>query len=500
MSSGIPLLAVKEITKEFSGVRVLDGVSLDLNRGEVLGIIGENGAGKSTLLKIVSGIYTPNAGTLELEGKAVAVSDSGVAQSLGITMIPQEFNLVNELNVFENVFLGRELRRGLLLDKNTMKERTRELMTRLKSDISPTERTENLSVAQKQMVEFAKALSAESRILIMDEPTTVLTSKETELLFEVVREMKRQGVGIIYISHKLQEVKAICDRVAVLRDGVLVSVDAAEDLSVHEMATRMVGRELSQIFPEKTRPGDEVVLDVCGLGVEGVLSDVTFNLRRGEILGFSGLVGAGRTEVAEALMGLRRRSAGTVHIKGRRADIRNPSQAVRNGLSYLSEDRQGKGVMVKFGIVQNVTLVSLADYCERFFIDQDKEYLKAEDYVDEFGIRAASLYTNLEFFSGGNQQKVSLAKSLDSAPDVLIVDEPTRGIDVNAKREIYHFIKKLTEQGLSCIFISSELEEIIGMCNRVVVMHGGRVGGILEGDAINEEDIMLHATGLHLGE
>ena len=500
MSPQIPLLAVKEITKEFSGVRVLDGVSLDLKYGEVLGIIGENGAGKSTLLKIVSGIYTPNSGTLELEGKPIAVSDSGVAQSLGITMIPQEFNLVNELNVFENVFLGRELRRGFLLDKNTMKERTRELMTRLKSDISPTARIENLSVAQKQMVEFAKALSAESRILIMDEPTTVLTSKETELLFEVIRDMKRQGVGIIYISHKLQEVKTICDRVAVLRDGVLVSVDAAEDLSVHEMATRMVGRELSQIFPEKTRPGDEVVLDVCGLDVDGVLSNVTFNLRRGEILGFSGLVGAGRTEVAEALMGLRRKSAGTVHIKGKRVDIRNPSQAVRNGLSYLSEDRQGKGVMVKFGIVQNVTLVSLADYCTRFFIDQDKEYLKAEDYVEEFEIRAASLYTNLEFFSGGNQQKVSLAKSLDSAPGVLIVDEPTRGIDVNAKREIYHFIKKLTEQGLSCIFISSELEEIIGMCNRVVVMHSGRIGGILEGDAINEEDIMLHATGLQLGE
>ena len=500
MSPQIPLLAVKEITKEFSGVRVLDGVSLDLKYGEVLGIIGENGAGKSTLLKIVSGIYTPNSGTLELEGKPIAVSDSSVAQSLGITMIPQEFNLVNELNVFENVFLGRELRRGFLLDKNTMKERTRELMTRLKSDISPTARIENLSVAQKQMVEFAKALSAESRILIMDEPTTVLTSKETELLFEVIRDMKRQGVGIIYISHKLQEVKTICDRVAVLRDGVLVSVDAAEDLSVHEMATRMVGRELSQIFPEKTRPGDEVVLDVCGLDVDGVLSNVTFNLRRGEILGFSGLVGAGRTEVAEALMGLRRKSAGTVHIKGKRVDIRNPSQAVRNGLSYLSEDRQGKGVMVKFGIVQNVTLVSLADYCTRFFIDQDKEYLKAEDYVEEFEIRAASLYTNLEFFSGGNQQKVSLAKSLDSAPGVLIVDEPTRGIDVNAKREIYHFIKKLTEQGLSCIFISSELEEIIGMCNRVVVMHSGRIGGILEGDAINEEDIMLHATGLQLGE
>ena len=499
--AGEPLLAVKNITKEFSGVRVLDSISLSLNAGEVLGIIGENGAGKSTLLKIISGIYMPSCGTVEIDGRAVSVADAGTARTLGITMIPQEFNLINDLNVFENIFLGRELKRGVLLDKKAMCLKAAEFLNRLGTDVSPEEKIENLSVAQKQMVEFAKALAVESRILIMDEPTTVLTSQETELLFEVIRDMKARGVGIVYISHKLQEIKTICDRVAVLRDGVLVSVDRTkgpESIDVHEMATRMVGRELSQIFPDKVRPGDEIVLDVCGLDVDGVLSDVSFDLRKGEILGFAGLVGAGRTEVAEALMGLRRKNAGTVHIQGRRVDIRNPDQAVRNGLSYLSEDRQGKGIMVGFGIVQNVTLTSLAGYCSRGFIDQDKEYLKAEEYVEDFGIRAASLYTRLEFFSGGNQQKVSLAKSLDSVPRILIVDEPTRGIDVNAKREIYHFLKNLVTQDLSCILISSELEEIIGMCNRVVVMHGGRVGGILEGDSVTEEEVMLYATGLRV--
>lgn len=495
-ASLLPLLTVKNIVKEFSGIRVLDNVSLSLHAGEVLGIIGENGAGKSTLLKIISGIYTPTEGIIEVEGRTVGISDSGAARKLGITMIPQEFNLVNDLNVFENIFLGRELRRGFLLDKSAMIDRARELLARLNTDISPMEKIENLSVAQKQMVEFAKALSVDSRILIMDEPTTVLTSNEIELLFEVIRDMQSQGVGIVYISHKLQEVKEICDRVAVLRDGVLVGVDRTENLTVHEMATRMVGRELSQIFPEKACPKDEIVLDVRGLDSGRLLKDVSFDLRRGEILGFAGLVGAGRTEVAEVLMGLRRKDAGVVQIMGRRVDVRNPAQAVANGLSYLSEDRQGKGIMVRFGIVHNVTLVSLADYCRNGFIDQDREYLKAEDYVEEFGIRAASLYRNLEFFSGGNQQKVSLAKSLDSSPQILIVDEPTRGIDVNAKREIYHFIRKLTDDGLSCIFISSELEEIIGMCNRVVVMHGGRVAGILEGDAISEKEIMFLATNI----
>lgn len=491
-----PLLAVKNIVKEFSGVRVLDCVSLSLQVGEVLGIIGENGAGKSTLLKIISGIYTPTEGVIEVDGRAVDIADSGAARKLGITMIPQEFNLVNDLNVFENIFLGREPRRGFLLDKGAMIERARELLARLNTEISPMEKIENLSVAQKQMVEFAKALSTASRVLIMDEPTTVLTTNEIELLFGVIRDMRARGVGIVYISHKLQEVKEICDRVAVLRDGVLVGVDRTENLSAHEMATRMVGRELSQIFPEKARPQDEIVLEVRGLDSGKVLKEVSFDLRRGEILGFAGLVGAGRTEVAEVLMGLRRKDAGVTDIMGRRVDVRNPAQAVANGLSYLSEDRQGKGIMIRFGIVHNVTLVSLFNYCRNGFIDQDREYLQAEDYVEEFGIRAASLYRNLEFFSGGNQQKVSLAKSLDSSPQILIVDEPTRGIDVNAKREIYHFIQKLTKHGLSCIFISSELEEIIGMCNRVVVMHGGRVAGILEGDAISEREIMFLATNI----
>lgn len=496
MTSVPPLLAVKGIIKEFSGVRVLDDVSLTLHRGEVLGIIGENGAGKSTLLKVVSGIYSPESGTIEIEGKPVAISDSGIARSLGITLIPQEFNLINELTVFENIFLGREILMGSLLDKGAMRLQARTLLSQLKTDISPDTPTENLSVAQKQMVEFAKALAVKSRILIMDEPTTVLTSKEIELLFNVIRNLKEQGVGIIYISHKLQEVKTICDRVAVLRDGILVSTDPVSELTTHEMATRMVGRELSQIFPPKTVPQNDVILKVQHLSSKGAVHNISFELRKGEILGLAGLIGAGRTETAEILMGLRPKHSGSIIIKGEEVNINSPSDAVKHGLSYLSEDRQGKGILIKSGIVHNITLTSLHKYCTCFFIDQDEEYLKAEKYVNEFGVRAASLYTNLEFFSGGNQQKISLAKSLDTEPEILIVDEPTRGIDVNAKREIYHFIKKLTDIGLSCIFISSELEEIIGMCNRVVVMQNGQITGLLEGDAVNEEEIMLHATGI----
>jgi len=491
----MPLLAVKNITKEFSGVRVLDSVSLLLNEGEVLGIIGENGAGKSTLLKIIAGLYKPDAGSIEIDGRAVSIPDPSAAEILKIGIIQQEINLIKDLNVFENIFLGRELKRGVVLDKRAMRERSVELLKRFKAKVSPTGRIDDLSLAQKRMVEFAKVLSAAPRVLMMDEPTAVLTPLEISRLLGEIKDMKSKGVGIVYVSHNLREIREVCDSVAVLRDGVLTGVYRACDLDIRRMATLMAGREPPEAFPGKAKPREEIIMDVKELSVSGILDDVSFNLRKGEILGFFGLAGAGRTEIAEALMGLRRRSSGVITIKGKTVDIGNPSQAIESGLSYLSEDRWEKGMVLDFGIVHNVTLSSLDDYCSYFFIDQDEEYLKADSYVDELDIRAASLYTKLAFFSGGNQQKVSLAKSLDTAPDVIIVDEPTRGIDINTRRAMYCFIKKLTDQGLSCIFISSEMEEIIGMCNRVVVMRSGRVRGILENEGVNEEEIMFHATG-----
>ncbi|HPE68708.1 MAG TPA: sugar ABC transporter ATP-binding protein [Thermotogota bacterium] len=491
-----PLLKVEGLSKEFSGVRVLDKVSFELQKGEILGIIGENGAGKSTLIKIISGIYRATEGEVFFEGTPADIQDPRDAMEKGISTIPQEFNLIPDLNVFENIFLGKEYRKvGGLLDKRRMVERTDQLLSELQTSVSPTEMIQDLSVAQKQMVEFAKALAYQSKLLIMDEPTTVLTGTEIKVLFEIMEQLRNQGVGIIYISHKLKEVKTICDRVLILRDGEMITIDETDALSEHQMATLMVGRELSQVFPEKNAPSAETVMQVEDLAVPGLLEGISFSLKKGEILGFSGLVGSGRTELAEAIIGIRKKSRGKVRIHGKDVHIRSPRDAVKNKIAYLSEDRQGIGVLTNFGIVENISLVSLPNY-SRFLIQHGKERKKAAYYVKEFNIRAASLKTRLEFFSGGNQQKVSLAKSLDPEPSIFIIDEPTRGIDVNAKREIYHFIHSLVQKGISCILISSEMEEIIGMSNRVVVMREGKITGILEGEQINEPEIMFHATGL----
>ena len=489
------LIEAKGISKEFSGVRVLDNIDIGIERGEIFGIIGENGAGKSTLVKILSGIYTPTEGKIFFEGKEVEIKDPLHAKMIGISIIPQEFNLINELNVYENIFLGSEITRKGFLNTREMKRRTISLLEELKKSIDPEEKIERLSVAQKQMVEIAKAIAYDSKLLIMDEPTTVLTLNEIEILFDLMRSLKERGVTIIYISHKLKEVRKICDRVMVLRDGQMISVSQTGEVDEEEMAKRMVGRELSQIFPDKVSPSDEVVFEVENLTINGLLENISFGLREGEILGFAGLVGAGRTELAEAIIGIRKRDSGKISIKGKPVEIKSPNDAVKNKIAYLSEDRQGSGILTSFDLIKNTTLISLPAY-SKILINSKKEREKTKKYVDKFSIRAASLKTRLEFFSGGNQQKVSLAKSLDPEPEIFIFDEPTRGIDVNAKREIYRFMNELVNEGVSCILISSELEEIIGMCNRVVVMKEGRITGILEGEHINEEEIMLHATGL----
>jgi ribose transport system ATP-binding protein len=493
------LVKTSGITKEFSSVRVLNDISVEIRKGEIFGIIEENGAGKSTFIKILSGIYEPTSGTIEFAGKSAELRDPKDAKRIGVSLIPQEFNLVPTLNVYENIFLGDELRRRSgLLDRRGMIERTRELMEGLNAKVDPSASIAGLSVAQKQMVEIAKAIKVDAKLLIMDEPTTVLTSHEIEILFKLIRSLKAKGVTVVYISHKLKEVKAICDRVMVLRDGEFICLEDTADLRTDEMARRMVGRELSQIFPAKSAPREELLLEVEGLTVPGVIADVSFKLRAGEILGFSGLIGAGRTELAETIMGIRKASAGKVVVAGRELSAGSPAQAVRAGIAYLSEDRQGSGILTSFAMNKNVTLVSLGDYA-RPFIDRKKELDKTRFYVDQFEIKAPSLDARLEKLSGGNQQKVSLAKSIDAAPRVLIVDEPTRGVDVKAKSDIYAFIRKLADTGLAVMFISSELEEIIGMCGRVLVMREGRVQGELDGEGINEEEIMYYATGIKGG-
>jgi ribose transport system ATP-binding protein len=497
------LLKTYKICKEFSSVPVLNNITIEVIRGEILGIVGENGAGKSTLMKILSGIYTLTSGEIFFEKKKVVVNNPLDAKNLGISIIPQEFNLVKELTVYDNIFLGSEIvKKNGLLDKKRMMERTNELLEELEVEIRPDEKIENLSTAQKQMVEICKALSMDAKLLIMDEPTTVLTRYEIDILFRLMRRLRNQGTTIIYISHKLKEIQTICDRVMVLRDGELICTETIQEITVLEMAQRMVGRELNQVFPAKRTPVPDYVFEVRNLTVPGVLENINFQLKRGEILGFAGLVGAGRTAVAETIMGIRKRSSGEILLNGKSIAVRNPQDAVQNGINYLSEDRQGSGILTSFTVTQNTTLVSLASYCKYFikYILKKKEHEATLKHKERFNIKAQSLDTKLEYLSGGNQQKVSLAKSIDPAPVVLIANEPTRGVDVSAKQEIYRFINALAEEGLSCIFISSEQEEIIGMCHRVVVMKDGRIMGTIEGERINEEEIMFLATGVREGD
>lgn len=516
---GNPLIEATGITKEFSGVRVLDRVHLSIGKGEIVGVIGENGAGKSTFMKILSGIYTPTAGEISVNGRGCDIPSPIRAKELGITMIPQEFNLISTLSVFENVFLGFELRKGPVIDKKEMRSRTAGILKELKTSIDPNSRLMDLSVAEKQMVEIGKALIHDSNLLIMDEPTTVLNRNEVAILFSIMRQLKEKGVSILFVSHKLHEVKDICDRVLILRDGQQIALDSTDAFTVPDLAQNMVGRELNQIFPDKSIPPwlqkagkkDSTppveMLKVENLNIRGVLEQISFTLNAGEVLGFAGLMGAGRTEVAEAVMGLRTIDSGTISIKGKPVTIRHPRNAVDHGIAYLSEDRQGRGIIRNFTIPENITLVSLSGRngkapsygLSRYapgWLDKKKEQIAADRFVGQFNIKAASIASQLQFLSGGNQQKVYLAKWMDTKPEILILDEPTRGIDVNAKMEIYQFIKDLSDRGIACLVISSELEEIIGLCHRVIVMREGRIAGELPHDRLTEKEIMFYATGI----
>jgi ribose transport system ATP-binding protein len=498
------LLRVEELTKAFSGVEVLKNLSVGVRAGEIMGVIGENGAGKSTFMKLISGVYAPTRGQIFLDEKPVRIANPIAAQKLGIAMIPQEFNLINTLRVYENIFLGRELRRGGVLDRSGMIAAARKIFATLLADVSPDAVVDDLSVAQKQMVEIAKAVSQQSRVLIMDEPTTVLARAEIDSLFAIMRDFAAQGGAVFFVSHKLGEVREICDRVLVLRDGDLISLDPIANLDEHEMARRMVGRDLSEAFPPKAAPANggtdgPPLLAVRGLSVPGSIQDVSFTLQAGEILGVAGLMGAGRTELGETLMGLRRAQAGEIAIAGQSVHIGSPRDAMNVGIAYLSEDRQGRGLLLQYDTVVNITLASLKQYAQ-LFIQGRKAQARARYYVNSFNIRVPSLGEDLAHLSGGNQQKVYLAKWLDTAPRILILDEPTRGVDVGARHEIYGFIHELVANGLGCILISSELEEILGLSNRVLVMRGGQVAGELRGGELSEEEIMYYATGLKVQE
>ena len=479
-----PILEIKDLTKSFGAVSVLTGVSFSLNGGTILGLAGENGAGKSTLARCIRGDHKATSGTVKVNGSCY--------------VIPQEFTLIPELKVYENIFLGRERTKSGILLKKSMRETAAELLKRVDCNVSPDAITETLGVAEKQKIEIAKAFLFECNLLIMDEPTTVLNRQETETLFRIMREFRKNGGAIIYVSHKLEEVREICDRIAILRDGVLVDDQPADQLTAEDIAKRMVGRNFSRVFPpKKTLPPDaEEVLRTEHLAAGKMVRDVSFTLHRGEILGFAGLAGAGRTEMAEAICALRKRTGGKVYLHGKEVAFSSPRQAKAAGLSYLPEDRQRTAVLPRFSLTDNIVLGSLYKYLRYGLLKKDLCREAAETYIERFRIRTESPETELRNLSGGNQQKAVIAKGLDSAPEIFIFDEPTRGVDVGARGEIYEFIHSLAAEGVSCILISSDLEEVIGNCSRVVVMREGEVRGELTGDAVTEEEIMYLATGV----
>ena len=491
-------ILAERIGKQFGSSVALGEVSMTFTGGEVHGIVGENGAGKSTLMKILSGVERPSQGRLLLDGEAVQLNDVAAAERAGVVMIHQELNLVDELSVSENIFLGRERTRFGLIDRRTASAASREVLERLKMPLHPNRRIADCSLAQRQMVEIAKALVRNARLLIMDEPTAVLTRHESAGLFRVIEQLRAEGVAVAYISHLLPEVLRICDCVTVLRDGEVVSsLDAAQvkQTSEQQLASMMVGRPMGQQFPQRSSRRCDVMLQVERLTVPGSVDDVSFSIRAGEIVGFAGLIGAGRTETAEAIAGLRKRTGGTMTLSGERIEPRYPWDAVADGIAYLSEDRKGSGLILAMSVEQNITLVSLRRYA-RLLIRRRAERKSSARQVERLRIKSDNLNAPVATLSGGNQQKVLLAKWLETLPRLLIVDEPTRGVDVGAREEIYRLLRELTDGGLACMMISSDLNEVLGMSDRIVVMREGRIVATLDGATSSEESVMRAAAGV----
>ncbi len=493
------LLRVEGISKEFPGVKALDGVNFELDRGEVLALVGENGAGKSTLMKILSGIYSPDAGRVVMEGEEVDVADPKAAQKLGISIIHQEMNLMPHLTVAQNMFIGREPRTGPWVREGELNRRTKQLLDDLGIHLRATQLVGDLTVASQQMVEIAKALSFEhTKILIMDEPTSAISIQETQVLFRLIRSLRDRGVGIVYISHRMEELRQIADRVTVLRDGQYVGTRRMDDVTDDEIIAMMVGRDISAVYlsrQEAPQETGEVVLSVRGLSTKALVREVSFDLHKGEILGFAGLMGAGRTETARAIIGADPTTAGTIAVNGRQVRISGPEVAVRHGIGYLPEDRKRHGLMLEQDVAFNVAMASLKDNRTPLgFLRHGQVRRVTEKFIKALRIKTPSSRTTVKTLSGGNQQKVVIAKWLARDCDVLIFDEPTRGIDVGAKEEIYKLLNDLAAQGKAIIMISSELPEVLRLSHRIVVMSHGRVTGVLPPDRADQETIMKLAT------
>ncbi|WP_299202385.1 sugar ABC transporter ATP-binding protein [uncultured Tateyamaria sp.] len=495
--NAIPVIALEGVTKLFPGIKALSDVSLRLYPGQVTALVGENGAGKSTVVKILTGIYQPDGGSITLDGTAIAFPTPQAAGAAGVTAIHQETVLFDELSVAENIFLGHAPRgRFGLIDTAAMMDQAADILRGIGVAIDPTHKLKDLGIANKHLVAIARALSIDARVVIMDEPTAALSQNEIEELYALVETLKAQGKAILFISHKFDEIFRIADRYTVFRDGELVGDGMISAVTEAELVKMMVGRDVSQIFPTRTPQIGDEVLTVKGYAHPTEFADITFTLHRGEILGFYGLVGAGRSEFMQALFGITRRSGGTTTIDGATVDIRSPADAVANGIVYVPEDRGRQGTIGALPIFQNVTLPSLGRTSHSGFLRLAEEFKLARDYIERLDLRAASLDTPVGNLSGGNQQKVVIAKWLATQPKVIILDEPTKGIDIGSKAAVHAFMAELAAQGLAVIMVSSEIPEVLGMSDRVIVMREGRMAAELGADDMTPETLVRHAAGI----
>lgn len=487
------ILSLNGITKEFPGVKALDNVTINVERGTIHGLVGENGAGKSTLIKVLAGIYQPNAGEVVLEGKPRHFSSPIEARHAGISVVHQEIKLAEPLSVAENMFLGNVMMKGGLVDWAGMRRRAREIVDELGMDIDINAQVSSLTVAKKQVVEIMHAINNNSKILIMDEPSAVLTDRELEVMFRIVKQLREKGITIIYISHRLDEVFDLCNNVSVLRDGQHIKTMPIGDVDRQGLINMMVGREMGQEYPKEPGNIGETILEVKHLNC-GILKDISFEVKAGEVFGISGLVGAGRTELARAILGIDRMQSGEVFVRGKKVHYRTFADAIRDGMGLIPEDRKLQGLVQIMTVRENTTLVNLRGVIKGGVIRKNLEEKYSEEYSKKLRVVTPSMETEVQYLSGGNQQKVVIAKWLFRGSEILFLDEPTRGIDVGAKAEIYRLINQLVKEGKTVIMISSEMPEILGMCDRVMVMHEGRKMGELNASEASQESIMALCT------
>ncbi|TMN23794.1 sugar ABC transporter ATP-binding protein [Lentibacillus cibarius] len=493
-----PFVEMQGIDKSFSGNQVLKKVNLSIKQGEVHALVGENGAGKSTLIKILTGIHKRDEGTVRLNGKEVHFSHPKEAEQEGIMVIHQELNIIPHLTVAENMFLGKDITYGKsgILNKKEMKKQCMKHLQKLGvSNIHPDDIAGDLSVGKQQMIEIARAISTNAKLIVMDEPTAALTDREIESLFDVVASLKQQGVAIIYISHRMEEIFRICDAITVLRDGEYIGSELITNVNFDSIVKMMVGRELGQRFPERGNTPGDVIFEVNGLARKGMFDDVNFFVRSGEILGIAGLMGAGRSEIMETIFGYAKKQRGTVRLNGKELVIKHPADAIKAGIGFITEDRKSQGLLTEFSIRDNIALTNLKTVSSNGVIASKREMQLVDELMKRLGVKATGPSQETKSLSGGNQQKVVIAKWLGIKPKLLILDEPTRGVDVGAKKEIYSIMNELTESGVAIIMVSSELPEILGVSDRIMVIHEGTVAGIMDREEADQEKIMTAAAG-----